>query len=173
MTSIRKACLSSNRLSSKPPEEVDAIVRRIERSCYNTALEQCQQEFLDRSWHSPVFVGRYSALLYLYVANLDTQSSLGSTHLADAIADGKVPPEKICAFGSKDINPEASAYERGVIEVRQQQKVEGKFTTRYPCPKCFERKATYTEVQIRSADEPSSNRLVCLNCSNIWFKQGV
>ena len=36
------------------------------------------------------------------------------------------------------------------------------------CPKCGHNKAYYSEMQIRSADEPSTHFYQCEKCSNRW-----
>jgi DNA-directed RNA polymerase subunit M/transcription elongation factor TFIIS len=170
---LRKALLNHSKLASKDPEYIDMVLRRMERDCYNKTIQQCRQEFLDPTWQNIAFIGRYQSLIYLYASNLDPSSSLSSDSLAEKILSGEVLPENITSYTSKDINPEASSSERAMIETRQQQKVDKKYTTRYQCSKCFARKAEISEVQRLRADEVSSNRLVCLECSHVWFKNGV
>ena len=38
----------------------------------------------------------------------------------------------------------------------------------FKCPKCKSNATTYTSVQTRSADEPMTNFITCLNCDNRW-----
>ena len=38
----------------------------------------------------------------------------------------------------------------------------------YRCGKCKQNKTTYTQVQIRRADEPMTTFVQCLNCNNNW-----
>ena len=38
----------------------------------------------------------------------------------------------------------------------------------YKCGKCKSNKTTYTQIQIRRADEPMTTFVTCLNCGNGW-----
>ncbi len=41
-------------------------------------------------------------------------------------------------------------------------------TDQFKCGKCKARKATYYQMQTRSADEPMTTFVTCLNCNNRW-----
>ncbi|CAN8061925.1 unnamed protein product [Agarophyton chilense] len=41
-------------------------------------------------------------------------------------------------------------------------------TDRFKCGKCKERKCTYYQMQTRSADEPLTTFVTCVNCNNRW-----
>ena len=41
-------------------------------------------------------------------------------------------------------------------------------TDEYKCGKCKQRKCTYYELQTRSADEPMTTFILCLECGNKW-----
>jgi len=168
-----KALLSNPEIASLDAEQLDAISRRLERSCYNHVVLQCQQEFRDATWENISFVGRYQSLVYMYASNLDAGSSLQCGHLATGILDGSIDPSRIVEYTSRDVNPEASAEERGTIEVRQRQKVEKKSTDRYQCKKCLARRATVEEVQRKRVDDGGTSRIQCLECGEVWFKNGV
>ncbi len=38
----------------------------------------------------------------------------------------------------------------------------------FRCNKCQQRKCTYYQMQTRSADEPMTSFITCLNCGNRW-----
>jgi len=42
------------------------------------------------------------------------------------------------------------------------------YTDQFKCPRCYKRKANYIEVQTRSADEPMTTFLTCLECGKKW-----
>ena len=41
-------------------------------------------------------------------------------------------------------------------------------TDQFKCRKCFSRSCSYYEVQTRSADEPMTQFITCLDCKNRW-----
>jgi len=59
--------------------------------------------------------------------------------------------------------------ERQVL--REQNQLEGHkamATDMFKCGRCYKREATYYELQTRSADEPMTKFITCLNCGNHW-----
>ena len=41
-------------------------------------------------------------------------------------------------------------------------------TDEYKCYKCKKKKCTFYQLQTRSADEPMTTFITCLNCGNRW-----
>ena len=41
-------------------------------------------------------------------------------------------------------------------------------TDQFQCGKCRQRKCTYYQMQTRSADEPMTTFVTCVNCNNRW-----
>ena len=41
-------------------------------------------------------------------------------------------------------------------------------TDQFKCGKCKQRKCTYFQLQTRSADEPMTTFVTCVNCNNRW-----
>ena len=41
-------------------------------------------------------------------------------------------------------------------------------TDEFKCYKCSKRQCTYYQLQTRSADEPMTTFVTCLNCGNNW-----
>ena len=41
-------------------------------------------------------------------------------------------------------------------------------TDQFSCPRCKARKANYVQVQTRSADEPMTTFITCLECGKKW-----
>ena len=45
---------------------------------------------------------------------------------------------------------------------------EKEYTDQFKCRKCNQRKCTYYMLQTRSADEPMTAFITCINCKNKW-----
>ena len=41
-------------------------------------------------------------------------------------------------------------------------------TDQFKCGKCYQRKCKYYQLQTRSADEPMTTFVTCVNCGNRW-----
>ncbi|EFA81501.1 hypothetical protein PPL_05490 [Heterostelium album PN500] len=46
-------------------------------------------------------------------------------------------------------------------------------TDQFQCGKCKQRKCTYFQLQTRSADEPLTTFVTCVNCNNRWYRSVV
>ena len=56
-------------------------------------------------------------------------------------------------------------------QIREKRQLEGNMsmaTDRFLCKRCGKRQCTYYELQTRSADEPMTVFITCLNCGKHW-----
>jgi transcription elongation factor S-II len=84
---------------------------------------------------------------------------------------GDVNEFDLCSYGPDKLFPERyneimSTYKSDISKevVKQDENVEGLFK----CGRCKTYKTTYYQMQTRSADEPMSTFVTCLNCGNKW-----
>lgn len=143
-------------------------IRRIERSCFNKAIDECDKRNVSTSFTEPMFVGIYSAECSRIIANLDCVGNVGSSYLIGAIVDGSVNPMTIADMTTHDLCPEASMKEIDEIDIRSKQSIERNHCGVYRCGKCGESKTEYIEHQTRSADEPATLTVTCMVCYNSW-----
>ena len=59
------------------------------------------------------------------------------------------------------------------IRDAQVAKNQGTETELFKCGKCGKRRTTYTQLQTRSADEPMTTFVLCLDCGNRWKVSNV
>jgi len=59
------------------------------------------------------------------------------------------------------------------IRDAQVAKNQGTETALFKCGKCGKRRTTYTQLQTRSADEPMTTFVLCLDCGNRWKVSNV
>jgi len=59
------------------------------------------------------------------------------------------------------------------IRDAQVAKNQGTETALFKCGKCGKRRTTYTQLQTRSADEPMTTFVLCLECGNRWKVSNV
>lgn len=103
-------------------------------------------------------------------------SDLKNPELNSKLYVGKITPEEIARMQSREMASDAKQKER---EKHKQESLEacqsdwdlrnliqkdGQFT----CGKCKTNKTTYYQMQTRSADEPMTTFVRCLNCGNRW-----
>ena len=87
------------------------------------------------------------------------------------IMDNEIDPEKLCSLNVYDIFPENWKELLDLKIKRDQIKYDLKpeaMTDVFKCRKCGSRSCSYYEIQTRSADEPMTQFINCLDCGNRW-----
>eukprot|EP00184_Porphyridium_aerugineum_P008654 CAMPEP_0184693756 /NCGR_PEP_ID=MMETSP0313-20130426/1913_1 /TAXON_ID=2792 /ORGANISM="Porphyridium aerugineum, Strain SAG 1380-2" /LENGTH=250 /DNA_ID=CAMNT_0027151919 /DNA_START=12 /DNA_END=764 /DNA_ORIENTATION=+ len=93
--------------------------------------------------------------------------------LREAILDGSVLPAQLVDMTSDDLANEREKSKRAKINqemIREAQPFNNMTasTDQFRCGKCRQRKCTYYQLQTRSADEPMTTFVTCVNCGNRW-----
>jgi len=74
-------------------------------------------------------------------------------------------PEELASDSRKEENAKIREHALWDAERGPQKKAT---TDQFQCGKCRQRKCTYYQMQTRSADEPMTTFVTCLNCDNRW-----
>lgn len=150
-----------------------AIIRRIERGCYNATVSTCERDGIPCFWTERRFVERYSAECSRILAHVDTAEEVTEDtlppHLVALIASGAVKPSEVAAMSTIEMCPEATATERAEIDRRRGVKLEVKVSRAHRC-KCGANETTVLEYAGRSADEAMMLSIRCVVCGHTWRK---
>ena len=93
--------------------------------------------------------------------------------LRQSVADGLISPAVLLDLSPEELgsderrNSNAKIREHATNEAVRGQKKEAS-TDALKCGKCKQRKCTYYKLQTRSADEPMTTFVTCVNCDNRW-----
>ncbi|KAF9352411.1 RNA polymerase II elongation factor [Mortierella sp. AD094] len=112
----------------------------------------------------------YRAKIRSFFMNLRDKSN---PKLREAVVDGDVAVEDFCEYTTQDMaSAEAKARDREIqlqnmflAKGAEEQQAE---TDMFKCGKCKGRKTRYYQMQTRSADEPMTTFVTCINCGNRW-----
>ncbi|KAJ7472013.1 transcription elongation factor [Mycena latifolia] len=93
--------------------------------------------------------------------------------LREAVASGDIPVESFVKMTSQEM---ASEERKKADEAIKQQNLHNSLgaeeqqaeTDAFQCSKCKQRKCRYRQAQTRSADEPMTTFVTCVNCNNRW-----
>lgn len=151
-------------------ETQEALVRRMERNCFETTITGCKLDGIDRLFTEPKFVNRYSTTCSRILANLDVTGSVGSDYLIDNIVREIINPYNIAELTSQHLCPDASKHERNEIELRQKQRIQSKVSHAYTCRKCGGKETIPIEFQGLAVDEGMRTSIKCINCEFVWRK---
>ncbi len=166
--SIACACEKYPQWMSLPQDTREALIRRMERSCFNCTIESCVLDGVDRLFTDNKFLCRYSTICYRVISNLEIADDGGGNHLLAMILSDHSTCVGVGCMTSQEMCPAAGATERAEIELRQQQKIIDKVSHAYVCGKCHKNETQPIEYQSSCSDESSSFSVKCINCGHIW-----
>ena len=155
---------------SKFSKDAEFISARIERSCYNKAIDQCKasSESYVRQWDSSMWINLYSAKTGIIFTHIDPDSLIVEKYgnIIHKILSNEINMDNIGYMSETELCPIANEQIRNDIIHRMNQKIEVKSTNMFKCPKCGARDAEYKEVQLRCADEPRTFVCRCNKCKS-------
>ena len=145
--------------------------RQIEKDIYNSSLKYANENNIIRNWDNRIFKSLYLSRIRSIYTNLKSDSYLGNQNFKDKIISGKIDSKKISTVSKYDIYPEVWSELLSKLAEKDKLKYELKpeaMTDMFKCRKCGSRSCSYYEFQTRSADEPMTQFITCLDCNNNW-----
>ena len=140
----------------------------IEKSCFNATIQISKkaEEPPHRNWDSFPFYDIYSTRSGIICNILNINSDTCKTYgykLLISLLNNDIKASELGFMTEKELCPESIAFEIAEIQKRSGQKIEEKVSTLFECPFCKQRKCSFTQVQLRSADEAPDYKCKCLN----------
>jgi len=151
-------------------EEDDTAIK-IEAAIFKKAMETAAFEEIRKTWNSQAFRDVYLAVARRIVGNLSPSSYIKNKNLWLRFSTGELTIDEIVKQNYYELCPENWQQMVDRQAKREQIQLEGDFsraTDKWMCHGCKQRKCTYYELQTRSADEPMTIFIHCLNCNKRW-----
>ena len=137
----------------------------LEIGIFNYAIKEATQRKIVKKWENPHFVSIYIDRLRSIYMNLK------NNNLKNLIHNGDIEPKQIGFMTHQEFKPDQW---RELIEKKMKRDA-SKYnnniqasTNMYTCRKCKSTRCTHYEMQTRSADEPSTIFVTCLDCGKHW-----
>lgn len=167
---VRKSTLEHLNYLTEMDFEKEEIIA-LEKSIFKVAFDLATKNFVPRNWKSNQFKDIYKQVTRIVLWNTHPKSPVGNTRLIDRVKDGEFALEAIPIMTSYELFPEKWKELADKQLIREQKLLEGdrsRATDQYKCHRCGKRECTYYELQTRSADEPMTIFITCLNCGKRW-----
>ena len=158
------------RITSKTwKSEIMKMPEIMEKSIYNTTIREAKINNVERSWNSKDFKWLYKKNYIKVYSNISTNKN--SQFVLDKIKYNLWDPEKIISMKAEVLYPEL--WESLLLKNSKKMAKLGKELNQqgssfFKCGKCRLNNCVYFQMQTRSADEPMTTFITCLNCSNRW-----
>jgi|UniRef100_A0A6C0CBD9 transcription elongation factor S-II len=140
-----------------------SICENLEKGIYNYTLKVCEDKNLLKKWTNESFVLLYIEKLRTLVINLKDNDLLGK------LLSKEVKAHEFVYMSHQELRPklwETLIEEKKIKdENKYTPKIEAS-TDNFICGKCKSKKCTYYQLQTRSADEPMTTFVTCLDCGN-------
>jgi transcription elongation factor S-II len=136
----------------------------LEKGIFNYALKEAEQRKVLKKWDNRHFV-------VIYVDKLRSVYNNLKKTLIEQVNNGSIKVHTIAFMSHQELCPEKWDELIAAKCKRDQYKFETHIeaaTDTFTCRKCKSNKCTYYLQQTRSADEPTTIFIQCIDCGNRW-----
>jgi len=137
----------------------------LEKGIYNYALKEANNRKVVKKWDNPYYVQIYlDRLRTIYI-------NLGKPALLTSVKEGTVTVKTLAFMTHQEMQPEKwdaliqAKIKKDKSKYDTQQEA---MTDTFKCRKCHSNKCSYYQMQTRSADEPMTTFVTCIECANRW-----
>ncbi len=156
--------MKQNKIQSLNSLQLESIV-------YNSSLQEAHKKHITPHWNCNVFHYLYTMKLRTLLGNLLPNSYVQNSYLLPELEAKNISLDSLSSMNPYTMN---NALWKDFIHRRQQREkrqLEGNkamATDQFLCTRCHKRECTYYEMQTRSADEPMTIFITCMNCGKHW-----
>jgi transcription elongation factor S-II len=137
----------------------------LEKGIYNRTLEMADEKYIVKKWENTYFI-------QLYIDKLRTiYTNLKNPVVLELITKKKIKPHQLAFLTHQEILPEKWEKLISDLKIQNQNKYTPKIeasTDNFTCYKCKSKECSYYQLQTRSADEPMTTFVTCINCGTRW-----
>lgn len=158
---MERKCLQS---SNETPIDMSREALNLEKGIFNYSLREADRQKTMKAWDNQQFVSIYLNHWKSVTENLSPQ-------LMSALQSKAMLPHTIAFMTHQELQPERWAQLIEQKSKRDKLKFENNVaaaTSMFTCRKCKGKNCTYYMQQVRSADEPMTIYVTCIDCGCRW-----
>lgn len=140
--------------------------KNLEKGIYNWSIKEASTRKIIKKWDNPYFVQIYTDKFRSIYLNVNNHAEL-----LEQVTSNAIKPHTIAFMTHQELNP--AKWDK-LIQAkikRDKNKYETNMeaaTDTFKCKKCHSTKCTYYQMQTRSADEPMTTFVTCIDCGKRW-----
>ena len=142
------------------------IAENLEKGVFNFSVENAKKMNIVKKWDNIYFVHIYIDRLRTVHINLQKNNEL-----LEGVKSKKIRADVFASMTHQDMKP---AHWKKMIDAKKQRD-DNKYspeiyanTDTFTCRKCKSNRCSYYQLQTRSADEPMTTFVTCIDCGNRW-----
>jgi len=151
-------------LSAKVQEKLESIILQV-------SINDANIKYVNKHFDNNLFQIIYMSASRRILSNLDPNGYVKNEHLLPRIIQGQLSIEHLATMNVMEYAPSIYSPLREQMDLREQHLLEGNkamATDLFKCSRCHKRECTFYELQTRSADEPMTKFITCINCGSHW-----
>ena len=162
---IREKLVDKMKPTKFPEAHLTQVALNLEKGIYNYTIQKSNERHVVKKWENTYFVEIYLDKLktiYLNIMDIEVRKKLFSKNYK---------PHEIVFMEHHELSPSKW---NSLLEAKKKRdehifcpKIPAT-TDNFTCHKCKSKKCTYYQMQTRSADEPMTTFVSCLECGNRW-----
>jgi transcription elongation factor S-II len=144
-------------------------VLNLEKGIFNFSLKKAELLNIVKKWDNPYFVQIYTDHLFTIMSNLDNET------IKQKILNKEIKIHEIAFMNHQEMNEKRWEKLLEAKKLKEENMYAPKLeasTDDFTCGRCKSKKCTYYQLQTRSADEPMTTFVTCLNCGKRWSIKG-
>lgn len=145
--------------------EKKSIGKNIERSVYNFTVNESTLKNIIKQWDNTYFRLIYLTRLKSIITNLKKNAEFRSL-----IINGTITYKQLESITHQEINHHRwdDLIQRKIERDKTKYEIQKKINSEFTCFKCHSNNCHYYQLQTRSADEPMTTFVSCIECGNRW-----
>ena len=144
--------------------------KNIEKSIFNWTIKSARLQNTQPAWENKFFKEQYKRKYLSLLFNFTNPKN----NICERIHRGEVKTKDIASLSPDALHPSglyaASIREQEIVRLRKELMADkdNNYKGMFKCGKCKSDKTTYYQLQTRSADEPMTTFVTCMNCNKKW-----
>ena len=138
---------------------------------YKDCILTVKKKNIVPDWKNPQFLNHYIRTIRHISINLNPNTYIQNKNLYKQYRSGEWGIQELVHLTETELFPELNRELAEKMFQREQRLLEGNkaaATDQFRCPRCSKRQCTFYEMQTRSADEPMTIFIQCVNCGKRW-----
>lgn len=143
----------------------EKITTNLEKGIFNYTIKTAEERNIVKKWYNPYFVQLYTDKLRVIFQNLHYKPLLKKLKYRN------IKAHELAFMTHQEMRPDKWKERIAVKEQHDQNRYAPKLnanTDDFTCRKCKSNKCSYYQLQTRSADEPMTTFVTCIDCGNRW-----
>jgi transcription elongation factor S-II len=162
---ITNDCENEKLENNEIDEMYTKYAKNLEKGIYNYCINQSTERNIVKKWENQYFVHLYVDRLRSIYMNINSES------LKDKVINNTIKIHEIAFMNHQEMQPIKWHKLLEDKKIRDEYKYAPKIeasTDNFTCWKCKSKACTYYQLQTRSADEPMTTFVTCINCGQRW-----